>query len=335
MLAIQRQHQRAAKLLVVLTEVVRSRPWLSMVLGGLLATLLRRLYDWLLRRQQGRLHWRRHIDLCDLQACIMSTEHLGALGRVEKRTLFVKPLAEVFTNQFILSRVLEAAERAAASGDPMLIPQLSQEDRWHVLNTCTNHLSACFAPYHVFFNEARRAQSMYKSAWYCFTLTCHQTAASGRWFITPLKPVDVGDVGVLRIRIVLMNEQELREIVSGAIEPPSFGFFNGRHESRWRVCQRFADLFGSQLQRVTGSSDVNGDWGRNLCGRMSQGVKRRTTSNPSLMGTPSRDRKADPDENSILRMHVPFPAITAGEHDEDRRQVSLEDNVSKDVVLFE
>ena len=28
-----------------------------------------------------------------------------------------------------------------------------------------------------------------RSAWYVFTLTCAQTEASGRWFITPLKPV--------------------------------------------------------------------------------------------------------------------------------------------------
>ena len=146
---------------------------------------------------------------------------------MEKRTLFVKPITEVFKNEFVLANVLSTAEKAVAKNEPFLVTQMSQEDKWHVLTTCTNHLSSCFAPYHVFFNEARRVESYYQSAWYVFTLTCAQTEESGRWFITPLKPVGKDDVGMLRIRIVMMNEQELREIASGAIEPPSFGFFNG------------------------------------------------------------------------------------------------------------
>ena len=162
------------------------------------------------------------------KAILLTTEHLKSLGRVEKRTLFVKPITEVFKNEFVLANVLSTAEKAVEKNEPFLVTQMSQEDKWHVLTTCTNQLSSCFAPYHVFFNEARRVESYYQSAWYVFTLTCAQTEASGRWFITPLKPVGKDDVGMLRIRIVMMNEQELREIASGAIEPPSFGFFNGR-----------------------------------------------------------------------------------------------------------
>ncbi|CAJ1420453.1 unnamed protein product [Effrenium voratum] len=204
------------------------------------------------------------------EACLLTTEHLKSLGRVEKRTLFVKPIAEVFRNEYVLANVLRTAEKAVAKNEPFLVTHMSQEDKWHVLTTCTNHLSSCFAPYHVFFNEARRVESYYQSAWYVFTLTCAQTEASGRWFITPLKPVGKNDVGMLRIRILMMNEQELRDISSGAIEPPSFGFFNGRHESRWTTCQRFAELFGRQLTRVAGTDDVGGaEWGPNLCGRLS------------------------------------------------------------------
>merc|ERR1711865_1307903 len=107
-----------------------------------------------------------------------------------------------------LGKVLEAAEQAAESGNPMLMTRLSVEDKWHVLNSCMNHLSACFAPYHLFFNEARRVASHYRSAWYVFTITCHQTSAGGRWFLKG----GSSDVGMLRIRIVLMNEEELREI---------------------------------------------------------------------------------------------------------------------------
>lgn len=156
------------------------------------------------------------IDFTLSQAVLLTTEHLKSLGRVEKRTLFVKPIAEVFRNEFLLANVLRTAETAVVKNEPFLATQLSQEDKWHVLTTCSNHISSCFAPYHVFFNEARRVESYYQSAWYVFTLTCAQTEASGRWFITPLKPVGKDDVGMLRIRIVMMNEQELREIASGA-----------------------------------------------------------------------------------------------------------------------
>ena len=85
-----------------------------------------------------------------------------------------------------LSRsVLEAAEATAESNDPIMMLNLSAEDKWQVLNTCTNRLSAQFGTYHVFFNEARRTDSHYRSAWYCFTLTCSRTQAGGRCFITP------------------------------------------------------------------------------------------------------------------------------------------------------
>merc|ERR1719401_2199646 len=187
-----------------------------MIFGAVLATAIRRLFDrWpLLRNRSAESLWRRHVDFSVVQACILTTEHLESLGRVEKRTLFVKPIAEVFRNEYLLSRVLETAEKSAESGDPILATHLTAEDKWHVLTTCTNHISSCFAPYHLFFNEARRVESNYKSAWYCFTLTCAQTAASGRWFITPFKPVSVDDMGAMRIRIVLMNEQELRDIAA-------------------------------------------------------------------------------------------------------------------------
>ncbi|CAJ1348211.1 unnamed protein product [Effrenium voratum] len=316
-----------------LLRATSSKTVWAMLAGGAMAMLIRYLQDMLRRFQQQEAEslWRRHVDLGVVQACLLTTEHLKSLGRVEKRTLFVKPIAEVFRNEYVLANVLRTAEKAVAKNEPFLVTHMSQEDKWHVLTTCTNHLSSCFAPYHVFFNEARRVESYYQSAWYVFTLTCAQTEASGRWFITPLKPVGKNDVGMLRIRILMMNEQELRDISSGAIEPPSFGFFNGRHESRWTTCQRFAELFGRQLTRVAGTDDVGGaEWGPNLCGRLSNSKKK--GSNPLLSSMGSGP--PEPEENCILRIHVPFPAGKGGgiEESDSRR---LEECVSKDVVLFE
>eukprot|EP00401_Gymnodinium_catenatum_P077891 CAMPEP_0117545060 /NCGR_PEP_ID=MMETSP0784-20121206/45900_1 /TAXON_ID=39447 /ORGANISM="" /LENGTH=341 /DNA_ID=CAMNT_0005341895 /DNA_START=99 /DNA_END=1124 /DNA_ORIENTATION=- len=324
------------RLLRALWAYYRARsPILAMLAGASIVSLANTILAWLRRRQavSSERLWRRHVDLSVIQACILSTEHLATLGRVEKRTLFVKPITEVFRNEYIRDCVLKTAEEAAKSGNPMLMTQLSMEDKWHVMNTCTNHLSSCFAPYHVFFNEARRVDSQYKSAWYCFTLTCAQTSAGGRWFITPRKPVGVDDVGMLRIRIVLMNEQELREIAAGSTEAPSFGFLNGRHESRWKVCLKFSELFQRQVRSITGSDNINADWGSNLCG-----VKKRIASNARLnaMAEDSRlnamTEDPHPEDNALLRLHIPFPTSSSDSH----RSKNLEqDRVSKDVVLFE
>lgn len=330
---------RRRLLLLRLLAKVNSRSALSFVAGALLVTFTRALRELLVWRRvasEERL-WRKKVDFSVIQACVMSTEHLQSLGRVEKRTLFVKPIREFFCNEYVLARVLEAAERAASTEDPVLATQLDPEDKWHVLTTCTNHMSSCFAPYHVFFNEARRADSYYKSAWYCFTLTCAQTNAPGRWFITPNKPVMTNDVGMLRIRIVLMNEQELREIAGGAVEPPEFGFFNGRHASRWKVCYRIAQLFERQLASVTGEKDLNADWGANLCGS----VRRKPPTGLAMKQVESASRldalnqELSSEDNAILRLHIPFPSTFGSAANEGNPERKLEECVAKDVVLFE
>lgn len=304
------------------------------LVGAVLSLTWRRLFlAW--RRLQGvqaEFLWRRHVDFGVVQACVLSTEHLQSLGRVEKRTLFVKPVSEVFRNEYIVARIMEAAEEAANSKDPMLLPRLSHEDKWHVLNMCTNHISSCFAPYHVFFNEARRVKSYYKSAWYCFTLTCAQTEASGRWFITPHRPVGAGDCGSLRIRIVLMNEQELREIAAGTVEAPP-QMFNGRHESRWQTCQRFSELFSRQLCKVTGSA-AKEDWGSNLCGRVSRRQKVASNVRLTALQSDQLSPRLEAEDNSILRIHIPFPS-TGIQGSDDLEGARPEDKACKDVVLFE
>lgn len=306
------------------------RAGLSALAGGLFILALRRVHTWktLRRQRQAEALWRQHVDFKEVQACILTTEHLADLGRIEKRTLFVKPITEIFKNDYILETVLKAANKSVEQQDPFLVIQLSQEEKWHVLNTCLNHLGTLFAPYHVFFNEARRVESYYKSAWYCFTLTCAQTEASGRWFITPMKPVgENDDSGSLRIRLIMMNEQELRDMASGLIEPPARGFFNGRHESRWKICMRFAELFERQLIPDTRQQNTG-------CSPALKGVR----SNASLWSPPgaqdSLQEQHDSwrEDNSILRLHVPFPSNA-------RHQLSpkakSEECVSRDVVLYE
>jgi len=144
----------------------------------------------------------------------------------------------------------------------------------------------------------------------------------------------------LRIRILLVNEKELREIAAGNVETPSVGMFNGRHEARWMICQRFADLFGRQLQRVTGSFGTEQDWGKNLCGRI--GAKKKTSaSRLSDLATAPPAPEYEPEDNAMLRIHIPFPSSnnTRASNGDGKRDIDRtadeDDTVSKDVVLFE
>jgi len=317
-------------------KLLFSQSSISMAAGAVLISLIRLVWNiwsrW--RAAKSELLWRRRVDLDVVQACIMTTEHLQSLGRIEKRTLFVKPVSEVFRNEYILARILSEAEESAESKDPMLVSRLTREDKWHVLATCANHLSSCFAPYHVFFNEARRTESYYKSAWYCFTLTCGQTAASGRWFITPNKPVGKGDVGTRRIRIVMMNEEELRDVASGVISPPHAGMFNQRHEARWNVVSRFADLFQRQLSGATGSSGNSGSSAAQRKVIASSLPALSSLESDSCTRSDSLDcQREQAEDNAILRLHVPFPASKHGRGSEPVSQ--LEECVAKDVVLYE
>jgi len=296
------------------------------------------------------------MDLGQIQACLLSSEHLQELGRVEKRTLLVKDLNQFFgNNSFVVNKLLLAASKTSTA-EPILTTFLENDDKWHILVSCMNQISSLFAPYHVFFNQARRCQSYYRSAWYCFTLTCNRSQGHGRFFITPYKPVVAEDDGAHRIRIIMVNEHELRDISTGVISPPSWGFFNDRHKYRWELMKRFSQLFERQLLNVTGGTD----WGANLCGRL---VHRRA-SNPGSRKNPSVQAQAaaakgakqeyEGEDNCFLRIHIPFPASrnnghcnTDGLSDEGEGGGMCDPNTSfisadgggetrsKDVVLFE
>jgi len=315
-----------------LRDLLKNGAWVkSLPLIALAGLGLRRILKELEARRARKDHersWRDHVDMNQIQACLLSTEHLQELGRIEKRTLFVKDVLQFFGgNTFAVDKLLDAAKKTTKD-DPVVTKFLDKDDKWQILNICTNQISSLFAPYHIFFNEARRCASYYRSAWYCFTLTCTRNAASGRYFITPFKPVPgKDDIGALRIRVVMVNEQELRDICSGAVQPPSWGFFNERHRERWAVLKAFSELFESQLKKVSGSADLSRGWGANLCGRI--GAKRGSNPNQQAMEAMNLGAQQDvaPDDNCFLRIHIPFPA---------QNQVSepLETR-AKDVVLFE
>ena len=255
-----------------------------------------------------------------------------------------------------------------ATAELPFVPRfIAQEDRWHIMNICMNRISALFGPFHIFFNEARRCKSYYKSAWYLYTITSQQNMHHGRFFVTPYKPVMTSvDVGVRRLRIELVNEQEMRDICAGSIQPPDWGFFNSRHRHRWETMVKMGEMFEHQLVILesadlsAGEEEDEDESGASPCDASDvspkspsswQSVQKpgnedemaRTWSpkkheaaglnagalarQASRCGRRSDKHRVSEMDNCIMRVHIPFPT-------------SLVDNAecetsSRDVVLFE
>ena len=300
--------------------------------------------------------WKDHVDDDEIQVCLYSTEHLKTLGRVEKRTLYLEDVSKFFGgNQVIVDKILSST-MSTTEANPFVTRFLPEEDRWHIMNICLNRISAIFGPFHLFFNEARRCRSCYRSAWYVYTLTSSQNSHRGRFFVTPYKPVlSSVDRGVKRLRVVLVSEPEMREISSGVIKPPDWGFFNNRHKQRWDLLQQMSELFENQLV-ILDNCEVDDD---DLSHSGDDDSPRTPSSwqpvhhveepwSPSKQDFPmqlsrtasnagekarqarrvacrlSKDRQRETD-NCIMRVHIPFPGSTD----------NLDETSSKDVVLFE
>ena len=279
---------------------------------------------------------------------------------MEKRTIHLQDVGSFFgNNEVVLEKVMEAAARATSSA-PFVSRFLSHKDRWHIMNLCMNRVSSVFGPFHVFFNEARRCKSYYRSAWYLYTLTSQQNLHHGRFFVTPYKPVlSKVDVGVRRLRIELVNEQEMREVCAGGIKPPDWGFFNNRHRKRWELLVKMGELFENQLvivesgdareeeegqQNVAGGEsddatptslderDVNRTWSPSR----SDFARRRRSPNPRDLAETAarsgriRNKKTSSNkdiDNCIMRVHIPYPSYLV--------DGACAETSSKDVVLFD
>jgi len=284
--------------------------WLRVAFTAFLTFLLQRLWSRLKKRTKGiadQEQWDTKVDLDNLQACLLTSVNLEKCGRIEKRTIMTKKISDVFSNEYVRNLVLEAAAKTTHE-NPFVCSYLRREDRWNVLVTAQNHISSVFGPYHLFSNQV----SFYESCWYVFALVGVRSRGAGRFFITPQHPVsgakEKPDVGVLRIRLVMIEEQELRKICSGEISE-SQDMFSERHRFRWHLMQSFADLFEKQLTRVTG--DVNSfdvrtqSWGNNLCG---------TFKKQQAEGKPVEELQPEEEElpsglDCFLRIHVPVPLL--------------------------
>merc|ERR550514_1183282 len=104
---------------------------------------------------------------------------------------------------------------------------------------------------------------MFRSTWYCLTVMTptrrtKRTRGGGAspgpaprtQSATTATFTDMRMEPKATLRLVLVNEAELRKIVDGKLKPPNWGFFNERHESRFRLLMDFASNFREQLTRT-------------------------------------------------------------------------------------
>jgi hypothetical protein len=287
------------------------REWLRVAVTALLTLLLQRIWQRVLARRKellDALNWNARVDLENVQACLLTTVNLEKCGRIEKRTVMTKKLSEIFSNDYVRNMVLEAAEKTTAE-NPFVCSHLRMEDRWAVLSAAQNHVSSIFGPYHLFSNQV----SSYESSWYVLTLIGVRSGA-GRFFITPNHRLKSNDVGVLRIRIVLVNEQEIRRICSGDISETQ-DLFSERHRQRWGIMKHMAEMFEKQLSRVTarpvGLLDVrNQSWGNDLCGTFKRKHDPKVYEKLMEQAQDAEDASEESLEtNNFLRIHVPVPLL--------------------------
>lgn len=252
----------------VFVNVFGDRPLLLIFGLRLFEELLR---WWASRRQFNimRLQVFRQTDDVDvevIQGCLLSLDHLVNMGRVEKRTLFTKSLLELLGgNRYLVHELLQATQTARQQSRNCLVVRFLPEDaKYHVLQACLNEVSALFGQNFVHFNALDGDTSgVFKSTWYGLTV------------MTPTRPpsrstsqkrgsdlaegdaketmtfTDMSRMPRATLRIALVNESELRRISDGKLRPPSWGFFNERHEERFRMINDFAKNFGKQLVRTS------------------------------------------------------------------------------------
>jgi len=206
-----------------------------------------------------------------IQGCLLSTEHLLSMGRVEKRTLFTRPLLDMLCgNEYLRRELLRAAKSCRKRSANCLVTRwLPPDERYHVLQASLNQASAMFGPNFVHFNALDGESSGgFKSTWYCITVmtpTINKDAADigrlqgpdfqrTRWgsIVDESALIPVGSPQPVRgtLRVVLANESDLRRIADGKLNPPACGFFNGRHRERYKILQDFSASFHSQLVRT-------------------------------------------------------------------------------------
>jgi len=349
--ATRAQMSPGAAFLQAFLNATKDRP-LLLILG---LRALEEFFRWLMSRRTfniSRLQVLRQsdeVDLVQIQGCLLSTEQLVSLGRVEKRTLFTKSLMELLSgNRYLVHELHRATTACRIKNRNCLVMRWLPEDaKYQILQACLNEVSSLFGANFVHFNALDGENSKaFKNTWYCLTVLT-PTRPERRVQAGSLSPrrqslsfrdakdtctfTDMSRTPRATLRIALVNESELRRIADGKLRPPSWGFFNDRHAERYRMLTDFAQNFQKQLVRTPADSrsiDVRNPFtSEKVHTRSSQpeskpdgGLMKRVQSVPSMgmaLGAPNRARSQD-----LPRQHGMGGSLSRGGDSDVEREMT-------------
>jgi len=202
-------------------------------------------------------------------------------------------------------------------------------------------------------------QSLFKSTWYCLTIMMptrdNRSLQKDRRTLKSGAKSDVQESGGLKtlcftdmtrqpratLRVVLVNESELRRVADGKLRPPTHGFFNERHAERFRMMTDLARNFQKQLIRTPSdaraiserspftSEKVHSKDSHTLDSKPDGGHMKRVHSVPNMsvaalsgsLGRSSSKLGGSPDKSSSRRM----PSGLSGLGKDHGQAVSTED----------
>lgn len=231
----------------------------------LMLWLVEQLKRWYSQRRMwllgGQLAWTdasAGLDFNSIKGSLISLQNLQSLGRVEERVLFVKPTLDVLMGNRHLADALASAARRCQehSANCLAMRWLRGDEKYHILQACVNVASSLFGSNHVHFNAAGggAAGGGAKSVWYCVTIMMPTRPSARQPSKTNSSTATFTDMSrrpVPRCKLVLVNESELRRMVDGKFEPPTWGFFNDRHAERYQMLLDFAQNWRHTLALTT------------------------------------------------------------------------------------
>lgn len=265
--------------------------WYHFFVTGFVAFILELIWKQLKKKQlqlTDRFRWNAHVDEVNIQAVLLTSVNLNQCGRIEKRTIFTKALSTMYKNEHARKLVL-AATKKTTDENPFVCSYIPMEDRWNVLVAALNEVSSTFGAYHLFSNQV----SSFESCWYVMTIMGKRTRGSGRFFVTPRHPLSPqNDLGVKRVRLMLINEQELRKIWKGDIKA-NHEFFTERHEERWEIMKLCASIFHDEMAHEDGAREPT-----------------MSPNNPMRRRRSSRHRDPKMYSGCCTRIHIPVPLVT-------------------------
>jgi hypothetical protein len=342
-------------LTVVLYVVLRSRlqPWM-------LTAVKRRFREQLGKWVQNQtsflsLHLKSALGISGapsidfVQASMFSTETLLSQGRIEKRTLFCRRLLDALGGSIRLDQALRSATtRCLQDGGTCVVKYLPPEEKKHVMFELAQGLSCCFHSEYAQYNALQALQPQaFRMTWYCVTAMIgsrnspqYQTrrekmsARNSSKNRAPTIPATASSAKSMKVtdgpvlRLIVVNESELRRISDGKLRPPKWGHFNARHARRWAEIKEVARLLSLQL-----SLPIYGSTATQLSSSPTQqdasfasagGPLTRKRSHCKLLSSAcltelsnpgedknSRPMKSSPEElNCILRIQVPSRTCT-------------------------